>query len=394
MRMEALWYLLIVGISYGCTPGYWLQADSRSIPADTGQSDTDSAANADGDSNADTGADTHTEADASADGDLGTGADGDADADTNTECDLDTDRETGVPGALTLVDRGTWGASGVPDYVNMYIHVPGDPLSKPPILVACHSCGTPVNGYVNAVRDIREAADNYGFIMVFPEATGRNCWDVGSAQSLTHDGGGDTQAIAEMVQYALSAYNGDPDRVYIMGGSSGGMMTQAMLAIYPDLFEAGSARAGVPAGCWADGYSASNQWGGNCAGGRTSKSAEEWGALARSMYPGYDGPRPRVQLFQGEADATISYNNMSEAIKQWTNLLELDTNATSTDTITTKYSYNRRFWENGCGYNVLEAWTSPGNGHSMDYEQAAILSFLGLDRVRCLDPQLEECGEE
>lgn len=44
------------------------------------------------------------------------------------------------------------------------------------------------------------AADKNGFIMIFPQ-TSNNCWDVGSTKSLTHDGGGDTQAVAEMVKY-------------------------------------------------------------------------------------------------------------------------------------------------------------------------------------------------
>jgi poly(hydroxyalkanoate) depolymerase family esterase len=384
MKHQALLCLVAAGFLYGCTLDSLVQPDASISPEDTNRSDTDTDSSAD--SNGDTDADTNADTDAD--------TNADADADTNADCELDADRQSGPTGSLTRVERGTWKANGVPNYVNMYIHVPGKPLSKPPIVVACHSCGTPVDGYKNAVQDIRTAADNYGFIIIFPEATGRNCWDVGSPQSLTHDGGGDTQAIAQMVQYTLSKYNGDPDRVYIMGGSSGAMMTQAMLAIYPDIFKAGSARAGVPAGCWADGYDSSNQWGGNCAGGRTTKSAQEWGGLARGMYPGYNGPRPRLQLFHGEADTTISYNNMGEAIKQWTNVLELDTNPTSTDTIRTKYSYNRKFWDNDCGYTVLEAWSSPGNGHSMDYEQAAILSFFGLDGVRCRDPEVEACGEK
>jgi len=96
-----------------------------------------------------------------------------------------------------------------------------------------------------------------------------------------------------------------------MGGSSGGMLTQAMLAVYPDIFRAGSARAGVPAGCWADGFKAGPQdnWSNTCAAGSVSKTAQQWGDLVRSMYPGYTGHRPRVQLFQGESDTTTSFNN-------------------------------------------------------------------------------------
>ena len=83
-----------------------------------------------------------------------------------------------------------------------------------------------------------EAANQNGFIVVFPETADKNCWEPGTPEALTHDGGGETQALAQMIQYALTTYNGDSDRVYVMGGSSGAMMTQAMLAVYPDITRA------------------------------------------------------------------------------------------------------------------------------------------------------------
>ena len=152
---------------------------------------------------------------------------------------------------------------------------------------------------------------------------------------------------------------------------------------------------GVPAGCWADGYDPSNQWGGNCAGGRTDYTAQEWGDLARGMYPGYDGPRPRIQIFHGANDPTINYNNFGESIEQWTNVLGLDSTPTSTDSVSTSIAnYDRQFWENDCGYTVFEAWSAPNEDHSFDYEQDAILEFFGLNGVRCLDPEVEACSKK
>ncbi|MFO7178966.1 MAG: PHB depolymerase family esterase, partial [Pseudomonadota bacterium] len=294
---------------------------------------------------------------------------------------------SGHSAQVTQVNRNTWGASGVPDYVTMYIYVPDKLATKPPVLVACHSCGTPVSGYVNSIQGIRAAADQNGFIIILPEATGRNCWDVGSSKSLTRDGGGDTQAIVQMVKYVLEEYDGDPERVYALGGSSGAMMTQALMAVYPDVFKAGSARAGVPAGCWAEGYDPSNQWSGNCANGMVTKSAEQWGNQVRAINPNYMGRRPRIQLFHGDQDQTIRYPNFGEAIKQWTNVLGLSAMPSSTDMVTTpNASYTRQFWENECGDTVLEAWSGKGGSHSMPYEQDAILAFFGLDKAGGPDP--------
>jgi MYXO-CTERM domain-containing protein len=214
---------------------------------------------------------------------------------------------------------------------------------------------------------------------------------VGATPSLTHDGGGDTKAVVQMVKYALMKYSGDAARVYAMGGSSGAMLTQALMAVYPDVFRAGSARAGVPAGCWADGYASSNQWSDRCAGGQTTKSAQQWGDQVRAMYPGYTGHRPRLQIMQGENDTTISYKNTAESIKEWTNVLGLSTEPSSTDMgyKAANATYNRQFWKNACGFSVFEAWSSPGGTHSMPYEEDDILKFFGLNVKGGADPETD-----
>jgi len=292
--------------------------------------------------------------------------------------------------SLTMVPRSTWGATGVPDYMQMYIYVPDKLATKPPILVSSHSCGSTASGQWGNITKIKAAADANGFILILPDTSPmRNCWDVGTSASLKHDGGGDTQAVVQMVKYALNKYSGDAARVYAHGGSSGAMMTQALMAVYPDVFRAGAARAGVPAGCWADGYDPGQQWSNNCAGGNTTKTAQQWGDLVRAMYPGYTGHRPRLQIMQGTSDTTISYKNTAESIKEWTNVLALPTNPTSMDTgyKAANATYNRQFWKNACGYTVFEAWSSPNGTHSMPYEEADILKFFGLDVAGGSDPE-------
>jgi poly(hydroxyalkanoate) depolymerase family esterase len=286
--------------------------------------------------------------------------------------------------SLTMVNRSTWtGGANVPSYVQMYIYVPDKLAAKPPILSAHHSCATTdAMYYFGNLPKIKAAADKNGFIIIVPLAMGKNCWDVGTKASLTHDGGGDTQAIAQMVKYTLTKYNGDPGRVYAMGGSSGAMMTQALMAVYPDIFRAGSARAGVPAGCWSDGYDSSMQWSNNCAGGNTKKTPQQWGDGVRAMYPGYNGHRPRLQIFHGTADTTINYNNFGEAIDEWTNVLNLPMTATSMDMPKgSAATWTRQMWKNPCGYNVFEALSASGAGHSMSYEEDFIIAFLGLDKT-------------
>ena len=303
--------------------------------------------------------------------------------------------------AASLEQVSDWGATGVPSYVAMYIYVPDKLATKPPILVVSHYCSGDASGVYNEAKSggIVAAADKDGFIMIFPQnhlpGTTRNCWDVGSTASLTHDGGGDTQAIAEMVKYTITKYGANADRVYATGTSSGAMMTEALLAVYPEVFKAGAEFSGVPAGCWASSYTASNQWSGPCAGGTVSNTAQQWGDMVRAMDKGYTGHRPRVQLWHGTADPTINYNNQTEAIKEWTNVLGLPTAPTTTMTVSlASKTWTRQSWKDSCGSIVLDAWAEQNGPHgtSANLNATYTIPFLGLDTAGDVDPDLAACG--
>ncbi|HEX7597586.1 MAG TPA: PHB depolymerase family esterase, partial [Polyangia bacterium] len=198
-------------------------------------------------------------------------------------------------GTYGKVDQSTWsaGVTGFPSYVNMYIFVPNTVASKPPIVVYTHHCQGSASSSHSSNGTLESIADKNGFIIIYPEATGRNCWDAGSTSSLNHSGKGDAPAIVQMVKYTLGKYSGDAGRVYAAGDSSGGIMTEALLGVFPDVFMAGVSIMGVPCGCWADGYDTGGtaQWSNSCAGGTNTKTGAQWGDLVRSYFPGYTGHR-------------------------------------------------------------------------------------------------------
>jgi poly(hydroxyalkanoate) depolymerase family esterase len=236
---------------------------------------------------------------------------------------------------------------------------------------------------------IEAYADQYGFIMIFPQtantASSPDCWDVGSTKSLTHNGGGDTQAIVEMVNYEISKRGANANRVYAMGASSGAMLTEALLAVYPDVFKAGAEFSGVPAGCWSVGWTAASNWSSQCAQGQVSNTAQQWGTEVHAMYAGYTGPYPRIQLWHGTSDATINYNDLTEGIKEWTNLLGLSATPTSTDT-TSAPNFTIEKWLNSCGVSVLEAHTQMGGGHTTPIDPTSVVNFFGLANPTGPDP--------
>ena len=123
----------------------------------------------------------------------------------------------------TLTQVPNFGSN--PSGARMYIYVPDKLQAKPAILTAVHYCTGTANAFYTGTPYAR-LADKYGFIVVYPESPNSGgCWDVSSRASLTHDGGANSNSIATMTRYALQQYNGDPDRVFLAGTSSGAMMT-------------------------------------------------------------------------------------------------------------------------------------------------------------------------
>ncbi|KAI4597213.1 hypothetical protein KJ359_004726 [Pestalotiopsis sp. 9143b] len=198
----------------------------------------------------------------------------------------------------------------------MYIYVPDNLASNPAIVVAIHYCTGTASAYYSGTP-YAALAEQYGFIVIYPQSPySGTCWDVSSQAALTHGGGADSESIANMVSHTISAYGADAARVFVTGSSSGAMMTNVLAATYPDVFAAGVAYSGVPAGCFYTGTV--DGWNSTCAQGQVVESQAYWAAVAEAMYPGYAGARPRMRIHHGSVDATLLPPNYNETIKQWT----------------------------------------------------------------------------
>ena len=198
----------------------------------------------------------------------------------------------------TLTQVPNFGSN--PSNVKMYIYVPNTLPPNPAVIVAIHYCTGTAAAY-HSGTPYASLADTHGFIVVYPESPySGGCWDVSSPASLTHNGGGNSNSIANMVDYVLTRYQADKGRVFVTGTSSGAMMTNVMAATYPGMFKAASVYSGVPAGCFYTG--SVNGWNSTCSGGQSIHSQEVWRDTALGMYPGYTGGRPKMLVMHGGAD--------------------------------------------------------------------------------------------
>ncbi|ARQ70810.1 extracellular catalytic domain type 1 short-chain-length polyhydroxyalkanoate depolymerase [Streptomyces marincola] len=276
--------------------------------------------------------------------------------------------------AAQLTEVTNFGSN--PSNLRMHLYVPDNVPAEPAVVVAVHWC-TGSGPAFHANTEFASLADRYGFVLVYPSATrGGQCFDVSSPQALRRGGGSDPVGIMSMVDHVLRTQNGDPERVFVTGASSGAMMTNVLLGTYPDVFRAGSAFMGVPFGCFAttDG----SGWNSACANGQISRTPQAWGDLVRAAHPGHGGPRPRMQVWHGTEDSTLRYPNFGEQIKQWTNVLGVGQTPAFTDHPQSNWTRTRY---GGTGTQApVEANSLQGVGHSLPAGGMAerAIAFFGL----------------
>lgn len=109
-----------------------------------------------------------------------------------------------------------------PNNVGMFVYKPAKLASPTPLIVAIHYCQGSAQDYFSGTQ-YATLADQFGYIVVYPNSPrSGGCFDVNTNQTLTHNGGGDSQGIASMVTYAIANYGVDASKVFVTGTSSGG----------------------------------------------------------------------------------------------------------------------------------------------------------------------------
>jgi acetylxylan esterase len=126
-----------------------------------------------------------------------------------------------TPGSLQQVTS----FGNAPTKAAFYIYVPKKLATSPGVIVAIHYCSGTAQAYYTG-SPYKTLSEQYGFIVIYPSSPHPGtCWDVSSKQTLTHEGGGDSNTIANMVKWTLKEYKADASKVFVTGSSSGAMMT-------------------------------------------------------------------------------------------------------------------------------------------------------------------------
>ncbi len=116
-----------------------------------------------------------------------------------------------------------------------YLHVPAsyDGSSPVPLVIALH--GTSSSGKALAsLTGLDAAAEEQGFIVVYPNADG-STWGEDPDDPAAPD---DLGFIPALIDHLAATYAIDPDRIYLTGTSSGGLMAYRLACALPERFAA------------------------------------------------------------------------------------------------------------------------------------------------------------
>lgn len=220
-----------------------------------------------------------------------------------------------------------------PGALKMYEHVPASLAANKPVVLVLHGCTETAASA--AVTGWNQIADEVGFTVVYPEQQTLNnslrCFNWAGEYGVPDNlqrGKGENLSIKQMVDKTIAAHGSDPKQVFVVGFSAGGGTAAIMAATYPDVFAGAATIAGIPYDCTTT-YSEVN----GCMKPGKTKTAADWATLAKAGDPGFSGPWPRMSIWQGSADTTVSPTNRMELVKQWTGVHGVDGKAPVTDTV-------------------------------------------------------------
>lgn len=227
----------------------------------------------------------------------------------------------------TLTEVRDFGSN--PGHLQMFYYVPAELPADAPLVVVAHGCLQTAKQLADTSGWV-EMADRFGVALVFPQTSKANepwagCFRTWEPAHQQRDAG-EPLSVRQMIDYMRRLFPLSGSRTYMTGVSSGGHLTNVMLATYPEVFLAGAPQSSFPYKCAMAAPDLAP-----CATASRGYSAGQWGDLVRNADPGYQGPWPRVQIWHGMEDPVIRYPNLHEQVLQWTSVHGVDAVADEED---------------------------------------------------------------
>jgi len=274
-------------------------------------------------------------------------------------------------GARRMAEVRAFGPN--PGELGMFGYVPDDLKRGAPLVVVLHGCTQTAEAHADAAGWLSLAA-RCGFAVLAPEQRATNnsnrCFNWFEPADTARERG-EAASIRAMIAHMIKAHGLDADSVFITGLSAGGAMTSVMLAAYPEVFAGGAIIAGLPFGAADDLPSAFGAM-----RGRSTTTAQ-------ILAPRSAGAKtPRISVWHGDADYTVSAVNAGQIARQWVDVHALEFEAGDSETLGRR---ERTVWRAPhSGEIVVETNIIRGLGHGTP------LSTLGEGGVGSVAPYMLE----
>jgi poly(hydroxyalkanoate) depolymerase family esterase len=247
-----------------------------------------------------------------------------------------------------------------PGNLELLEFVPKDLPKRAPLVVVAHGCfqtaleAAENSGWV-------ELAMRYRFALLFPQTSKANepaggCFRTWQPEHQQRDAG-EPLSIRQMVGWMLEEHGLDPERVFMTGMSSGGLVTNIMLATYPEVFAAGALQSSYPYNCASEFEDLKP-----CSAGETGTDGEALAETVREALPEYSGDRPRVSIWHGDSDPLLLPVNLELQMEQWTRVLGVDQEPDELEEIG---GHSRNRYVDGTGNALVETWMIRGLEHAV-----------------------------
>ena len=285
--------------------------------------------------------------------------------------------------AQELTEVDDFGAN--PGALRMYKFLPTAIQAPAPLVVVLHGCSQGAadiddeSGWV-------EVAQRLGLALLLPEQRISNnsslCFNWFEPGDITRDQG-EAASIAQMVDRMSQDHAIDATRRFVFGVSSGGAMTAALLAAYPERFAGGASIAGIPVGCAFGLFEAFG-----CINPGVDREPSAWGDYVR-LASDHEGPWPRLSVWHGDDDRDVALVNATELVEQWTDVHGADAIADETVQVG---AHQRERFHDADGEVVVERYSLTDTGHGVPVDPGPGEAQCGQAGTYFLDVDL--CGAQ